>query len=132
MGYESCPVTTTSTVAVTTTVDSKSGKSSISAKSDKSSKSAKSSSLGQSVIGASGIAPVTVDDTMLLPAEGTITVEELAAEVDEAVENAVKMLNIEQFNLYEGSVNVYKYADANGETEVVETVSTGLRGDAGN
>ena len=125
-GYESCPT------PAPTTIGGKSGKSTKSAKSSTSptlsaspssspgSKSAKSSSLGQSgksnkngglqVTGASG------------------TVEEFAAEVEEAVENAVKMVNIEQFNLYQGSVNVYKYADANGETEVVETVPTGLRG----
>jgi hypothetical protein len=60
---------------------------------------------------------------MLLAAEGSLS---MPTEFNEWGDfGSMSMDNYED-------VNLYKYADANGETEVVETVSTGLRGGAGN
>ena len=49
----------------------------------------------------------------------TLSMEQLSAEVNGAVEEAVeKMVNIGELNVYESSVNVYKYGD-DGEGDVV-------------
>jgi hypothetical protein len=50
--------------------------------------------------------------------------EQLSAEVEGAVEEAVEqMVNIGELNVYESSVNVYKYGD-DGEGDVVNVVAS--------
>ena len=55
-----------------------------------------------------------------------LTMEKLSAEVDGAVEEAVEqMVNIGELNVYESSVNVYKYDD-DGEGDVINVVASGV------
>ncbi len=54
--------------------------------------------------------------------------EQLSAEIEGVFEEAVKqMVNIGELNVYESSVNVYKYADADdGEGDVINVVASGV------
>lgn len=53
-----------------------------------------------------------------------LTMAQLSAEVDGAVEEAVeKMVNIGELNVFEGEVNVYRYGD-DGEADVVNIVAS--------
>ena len=67
--------------------------------------------------GTSGIAPVTLDDLMLLSAERSLSMPTEFNEWEDFV--SMSMDNYED-------VNLYTYVEADGETEVVETVSTTL------
>ena len=52
--------------------------------------------------------------------------EQLSAEIDGAFEEAVEqMVNIGELNVYESSVNVYKYDD-DGEGDVINVVASGV------
>lgn len=53
-----------------------------------------------------------------------LTMELLSAEVDGAVEEAVKtMVNIGELNVFEGEVNMYKYGD-DGAADVVDVIAS--------
>jgi hypothetical protein len=58
--------------------------------------------------------------------ERPLTIEQLSAEIDGAFEEAVEqMVNIGELNVYESSVNVYKYDD-DGEGDVINVVASGV------